>query len=245
MAKQDKIKNKSLLDLCDFDKKRNVYLSKSGQKYITALYNHFKGQNKNDKPFTINDIKKQPTVKQFKFKGVKDFKFICNLKAEPLQIKKDANYTRKNEKIIPNNFININAENIFKNEIGIAYMITTTIGNKEHIIKFGETRKTMKDRLGSYNCGTVNNWRTASTTNIKILQSFVATRLQYNLYICTNPKAPITIIYHGIKSIPIAYPYAIAVEDITIKEFIKQFKHKPLANIQADAKTKDYYEDED
>ena len=91
MAKQDKTKNKGLLDLCDFDKKKNVYLSKSGQEYIKALYNHFKGQNKNDKPFTISDIKKQPTVNQFKFKGVKDFKFICNLKADPLQIKKDAN----------------------------------------------------------------------------------------------------------------------------------------------------------
>jgi hypothetical protein len=68
------------------------------------------------------------------------------------------------------------------------YTLKAKIDGEEHIIKIGQTRKTFKDRLGSYNCGCVNNWRTASTTNLKLKQSLVATRQNIELYIFARNK---------------------------------------------------------
>jgi len=220
-----------LKKLCDFDGEK--YVSKSGNEYIKALGEIYKLDNKNDRPFTIEDIVKQPTMNEFKFSGLKDFEFICKLKANPLIISKDGK--RKNEKIIAYNFANTFKEKVFTNSLGVSYIITCQIDNKEHIIKIGSSRTSFAKRLASYNCGVVNNWRTASTTNIKILQSMVATRREFNLYIYDCSEDLYTIDWHGIHSVKFASPKALAVEDIMVKQFINQFKIKPLANVQTNA----------
>lgn len=219
-----------LISLCD--EYVNYFESKSGDEYIDALSNVFNLVNINDKPFNLNDIKFQPTLQEFQFEGKNDFRFICNLHAEPMKIGK-TDKKRKNEKIIANNFCGIEEKNIFEKSMGVAYMITCNLNEKEHIIKFGQTRTPFKARLGSYNCGVVNNWRTASTTNIKILQSMVTTRQVFNLYLfdCSEPE---TIVWHGVSQ-KVASPKSLAVEDIIIKKFIEQFGKKPLANVQVDA----------
>ena len=165
--------------LCDFNGEK--YVSKKGLEYINALDEVFTLININDRPFLIEDIKKQPRLEDFKFDGINDFHFICKLKASPLTIDKKG--YRINEKILAYNFVNDNAKEVFNKSLGVAYILTAVFDNVEYIIKIGSSRTTFKKRLGSYNCGVVNNWRTASTTNIKILQSFVTTRAEFNLYL--------------------------------------------------------------
>ena len=218
------------ISLCD--EINGGYIQKSGDDYLNALSKIFPLNNKNDRPFTLDDIKTQPTLKSFIFSGKNDFIFICNLQAKPLEIK---NSIRKNEKILAFNFASDNAKKIFDTSLGVAYVLTCEIENKEHIVKFGQSRTTFKQRLGSYNCGVVNNWRTASTTNIKMLQSFVATRATFNLYLYDCSDEVMIIEWRGEKSVPFASPKSLAVEDIMIKKFIAQFGIKPLANIQGDA----------
>lgn len=215
--------------LCDFD--GNKYVSKKGQSYIDALSKLFPLNNKNDTPFVLEEIYKQPTLDSFKFGGKNDFKFICNLHATPMEI--SANGERKNEKIIPTNFSSKQAQLIFTNSPGVAYMMTCVLNGKEYIIKFGQTRTPFKARLGSYNCGVVNNWRTASTTNIKILQSFVTTRQVFRLYIYDCGE-PIVYDWYGVHG-EVASPKSLFIEDVILKEFMKQYGTKPLANVQADA----------
>jgi hypothetical protein len=215
--------------LCDRD--GSSYFSKKGQAYIDALSKLFPLNNKNDQPFLIEDILKQPTLDSFRFEGKNDFEFICHLKARPLEITWTGD--RINEKILTSDFASRRAMSIFENSSGVAYMITCIINGKEYIIKFGQTRTPFKDRLGSYNCGVVNNWRTASTTNIKILQSMVTTRQQFNLYIYDCGE-PITYHWHGVTA-QVASPMSLMVEDVIVKEFMKQYGYKPLANVQADA----------
>lgn len=229
MAKIDSITLDELKSFCDY--KDGIYVSKSGDDYINALSAVFNLKNKNDKPFSVEDIKQQPTLDQFSFSGKNEFVFTCLLRTTPMKIE---NNIRKNEKIIPVNFANTTQENIFYKALGVAYMLTCVIDGKEHIVKIGCSRNTFKDRLGSYNCGVVNNWRTASTTNIKILQSFLTTRLDFKLYLC-DCSEPYQINWHGVLSPKFALPKYLAVEDIMIKQFIKQFGYKPLANIQANA----------
>jgi len=218
--------------LCDYDKTTDTYESKRGDSYISALSRLFKLVNKNDKPFTIDDIKKEPVLQSFRFGGVKDYEYICDLQARPLRI---SGTKRENEKILAVKFASNKAEDIFNNSKGVSYLITCPIDGKEHIIKIGQTRTPFKKRLGSYNCGVVNNWRTASTTNIKMLQSMVTTRLPFKLYICDCSADQYQTTWHGITSIKFASPKSLAVEDIMVKQFIKEFGKKPLANIQADA----------
>ncbi|UUD34800.1 hypothetical protein NPA07_03185 [Mycoplasmopsis caviae] len=143
---------------------------------------------------------------------------------------------RKNEKILATNFTSNNAQNIFNNSMGVAYLMTCEVEGVERIIKIGQTRNSFKDRLQSYNCGSVNNWRTASTTNIKLKQSMVCTRLPITLYLYDCGKLE-TFEWYGITSVPFANSFSLAVEDIMIKAFIKQFGQKPLINIQANATT--------
>ncbi len=144
---------------------------------------------------------------------------------------------RSNEKINVLNFTSNKAKEIFEKSLGVAYLLTAIVDEEEYIIKFGQTRTSFKKRLSSYNCGTVNAWRTASTTNIKMLQSMVTTRkrAKFKLYIydCSDDVNIYT--WHGIESVPFASPKSLAVEDIIINQFISQFEHKPLANIQAGA----------
>lgn len=227
---KDSLTLEQFVSLCD--EVDGIYIQKSGDDYLKALSKIFPLNNKNDKPFNLVEIKTQPTLKDFSFSGKDDFVFICNLKAKPLEITKTA---RKNEKIQAFNFANKNAKKIFDKALGVAYIITCEIDNKEHIVKFGQSRTTFKKRLGSYNCGVVNNWRTASTTNIKILQSLVATRAIFNLYLYDCSDEVTIIEWRGEKSVPFASPKSLAVEDIMIKKFIAQFGVKPLANIQGDA----------
>lgn len=229
MAK-DSLTLEQFISLCDDI--NGVYIQKSGEDYLNALSHIFPLNNKNDKPFNLTDIKAQPTLDDFSFSGKDDFVFICNLKATPLEIKGDI---RKNEKIQAFNFANKNVKNIFDKALGVAYIFTCEIENKEHIIKFGQSRTTFKKRLGSYNCGVVNNWRTASTTNIKMLQSLITTRATLNLYLYDCSDEVVIIEWRGEKSVPFASPKSLAVEYIMIKKFIAQFGYKPLANIQGDA----------
>jgi hypothetical protein len=213
----------------------DYYISKAGEEYINALNLLFGSKNINDRPFTAKDISKQPIIDDFKFPGLKEFVYVCELKAEPLKINKEE---RINERIIAINFYNKETQNIFEQSMGVAYLLTCLLQGKEHIVKIGQSRTTFKKRLQSYNCGVVNNWRTASTTNIKILQSFVATREKFKLYILDCSKDMEIYNWHGIKSVPFASSKALAYEDILIKEFIKKFKMKPLANVQANASEK-------
>lgn len=232
MAKKtkDSLALNQFISLCD--EINGVYIQKSGDDYLNALSKIFPLNNKNDKPFNLVEIQTQPTLKDFSFSGKDDFIFICNLRAKPLEIKDSI---RKNEKILALNFANENAKKIFDKALGVAYILTCKIENKEHIIKFGQSRTTFKKRLSSYNCGVVNNWRTASTTNIKMLQSFIATRATFNLYLYDCSDEVTIIEWRGEKSVPFASPKSLAVEDIMIKKFIAQFGVKPLANIQGDA----------
>ena len=147
-------------------------------------------------------------------------------------------FLKENEKIVVvnNSFADAEAREIFKNSLGVVYIFTCPIEDKEYIIKIGSSRTTFEKRLGSYNCGVVTNKRTASTTNMKILQSFVATRKIFNLYLLNFGDAT-TFIWHGVKSVPFASSRTLAYEDILVKEFINQFGIKPLANVQASATT--------
>lgn len=232
MPKKDSLSMGMLKTLCNYDVKTMQYIQKSGTDYIEALGNIFDLNNINDKPFTIEDIKNQPLLTDFKFPGVQDYKYICKLNIRALVIKDD---DRKNEKIVAESFAGLQEKNIFEKSLGVSYLLTCVIDEKEHIIKIGSSRTTFKKRLGSYNCGVVNNWRTASTTNIKILQSMVTTRKALNLYIYDCSKDYYVITWHGEKSVKFASPKALAVEDIMVKKFIKEFGFKPLANVQANA----------
>lgn len=169
MAQKNSVDINLLKQLCVFD--GEIYTSKVGEDYISSLSNVFHLDNTNNKPFTIEDVLNQPLINDFNFDGVKDFEYICKLKARPMTITLDGK--RKNEKIIPFDFVNDDAKKIFNSSLGVSYLLTCVINKKEYIIKIGSSRTTFKNRLGSYNCGVVNNWRTASTTNIKILQSYV------------------------------------------------------------------------
>ncbi|RAX53849.1 hypothetical protein CCY99_05565 [Helicobacter sp. 16-1353] len=220
-----------LKSLCDY--KNGIYIQKSGNEYIESLSKVFAINNKNDKPFSLDDIKSQPTLEEFSFSGKDDFIFICNLSVEPMSIDKDSK--RKNERIKAINFVGDKEKRIFEKALGVAYILTCKIGNREHIIKFGQSRTIFKKRLGSYNCGVVNNWRTASTTNIKMLQSMVTNRTDFNLYLYDCSDEVTIIEWRGEKSVPFASPKSLAVEDIMLKKFIQQFSFKPLANIQTDA----------
>ncbi|AZG68648.1 GIY-YIG nuclease family protein [Mycoplasma struthionis] len=194
--------------------------------------------NKNDKPFTLEDVKEQPELKDFKFEGIIDFQYICKLKIRPLEIVNDI---VTNEKILAFDFVNKETENVFKKSLGVVYMITCVSDGKEHIIKFGQTRTTFKERLNSYNCGTVTHWRTVSTTNIKIVQSMITTyttQTTYKLYIYDCSDDFYSFNWHGVESKKIATPKSIAAEDIIIKKFVEAFSKKPLANVHANATAK-------
>lgn len=206
----------TLKTLCNYDGEK--YIQKSGTDYINALGQVFPLSNNNDRPFTIDDVKKQPILSDFKFPGVSDYKYICKLSVKPLTITKEKGRVNEN-------------------------LLTCVIDGKEHIIKIGSSRTTFSKRLGSYNCGTVSYWRTASTTNIKILQSMVTTRKDLNLYIYDCSEDYYVIVWHDVESVKFASPKALAVEDIMIKQFIEQFGFKPLANIQANATEVETFDD--
>lgn len=170
-----------LKSLCNYDEASGNYIAKSGQKYIEALSKIVNIVNKNDLPIGVEDIIKQPLIDDFKFKGKDDFIYTCDLTIKPLAV---IDGIRQNEKIMPCKFSDDNAVILFNSALGIAYMFTAVVNGKEYIVKIGQSRTSFKQRLASYNCGVVNNWRTASTTNIKVLQSMQTTRVPFKLYLC-------------------------------------------------------------
>jgi len=230
--KKGKATLKELQSLCAYDRRTKTYTSLEGQDYADALERIFALDNKNDRPFLKDEIIMQPTLQEFDFEGKKEFIYTCELKAKPLTIE---NNKRKNERIEALNFSQ-DSEDVFTSHIGMAYIITCLVDGKEHIIKIGQTRKTFKERLGSYNCGVVYNWRTASTTNIKILQSLLASRScgTFKLYLCDCSTDPYQLNWYGVDSSLYATPKSLAVEEIMLRRFIQQFGRKPLANIQTD-----------
>lgn len=231
MAKKESLSIEQLKSVCDFDGEK--FVSKQGRDYINALSNLFSLNNKNDNPFTLEDVLLQPKLNDFNFTGLNDFVYVCKLKVKPMTI---TNNVRKNEKIIAFDFVDSNAKDLFNKALGVSYLLTCCIENNEYIIKIGSSRTTFAKRLTSYNCGVVYNWRTASTTNIKILQSMVTTRLTFKLYLCDCSDEKYYLKnWHGENSVAFASPKALAVEDITVKKFISQFGERPLANIQANA----------
>jgi hypothetical protein len=224
----------SFISLCDFDGKK--YVAKSGNDYVAALSALFPPnkdgkRNKNDTPFTRDEILRQPKLTDFKFDGVNDFVYVCNLEVDPLVITDEE---RSNEKIYAIDFQGEDAKKLYEKRLGVVYLLTCLIDDNEYIVKIGCSRTTFKDRLGSYNCGTVNNWRTASTTNIKMLQSFVATRETFKLYLFDSGE-PEVFNWHGVQSLPFASQIIYAVEDILVKKFMEIFGHKPLVNVQTSA----------
>lgn len=245
MAKKTKapvITKEQLLSLCDKDEATGNYIAKSGTPYIEALGRVFDLNNLNDRPFTVEDILQQPCKDDFAFGGVQDYVYICDLKARPLKMFLTGKKQRQNEKIevVPNSFQSKHCQEVFEKATGVSYLLTCKIEDREYMIKIGQTRLTFQKRLGSYNCGVVYNWRTASTTNIKILQSFVTTRLTFRLYLYDCSDCPYVLKdWHGVTSQPFASPKSLAVEDIMIKQFMAQFGQKPLANVQADATSND------
>ncbi len=221
---------KKLLSLCDYDPETKLFRSKIGKDYIDSIKIFLNSKNQNDIPFTIEDIMLQPTLNDFKFEGVKDFKFVCNLEAKPMYI--NSEYRKENERILVSN-LSDECKNLFSNVYGLVYIMTCNLNNKdEHIIKIGQTRNTFFDRLGSYNCGVITNCHTASTTNIKILQSFVATRAEFNLYICDCSDENKFFTWYNRTSPEIASNKSVAYENIIVNEFMKEFGQKPLANVQ-------------
>ena len=230
MARKDSLDLEILKMLCEYDGEK--YIQKSGDEYLLSLGEVFPLNNTNDNPFTVDDIKKQPLLSDFKFLGVADYRYICKLRVRPLTI---IDGERVNEKIIPVEFVGKEEKDIFDKSLGVSYLLTCVVEGKEHIIKIGSSRTTFKKRLGSYNCGVVNNWRTASTTNIKILRSMVTTRKDLNLYLYDCSDDYYVTVWHDVTSVKFASPKALAVEDIMVKKFIEQFGHKPLANVQANA----------
>ncbi len=224
----DKIKSLFILE-------NGKYQCKQDEAFVEAFKVLLGGKNKNDIPFTKSDIRKQPTLNQFNFEGKSDFTRVCQLLAKPIKILNDSEWeNEKIEALFNFDQKSVNNSDLFFNSMGVAYIITCELDRKEHIIKFGQTRTPFSLRLQSYNCGVINSFRTASTTNIKILQSFVACAVPFNLYLY-YPEAPKKYIWRGIESVDFASPFSLAVEDILLQEFKTQFGFKPLANIQSNA----------
>ena len=120
-----------LKSLCDF--KDGHYESKKGQDYLDALARIFPLDNINDNPFTINDIKQQPELRDFGFQGLIDYKYICKLSVRPMVITTDNR--RINEKIFPIEFASPEAERTFNQSLGVSYLLTCVIDGKEYVIK--------------------------------------------------------------------------------------------------------------
>ena len=243
-----KLNKEQLISLCDFSDEENCYISKSGKEYADALKAIFYPDddgNTNDKPFLEEDILVQPTLRRFHFAALDQFKFNCKLKAIPMKLDKNGDLmnlggrSKSREKVIAYDFYDDDAENIFKNSVGVAYIITCPIDDDEYIIKIGQTGGTFEDRLGSYNCGYVTNWRTASTTNIKIVQSFVATRKVFNLYIRDCGMLAKKYKWAHRSTALIASPLVEAIENICLQRFNEKFHCKPLANVQTKKQTDD------
>lgn len=230
-----KLTNEELKSLCNYSNEKELYVSKEKEDYINAISAFVSPKNKNDKPFLIEDIIKEPLLKEFQFEGLKDFSYVGDMVVKPLMITSDNK--RINERFIFQ-AVNEDTNNFVKTTLGIVYILACEINGNEYIIKIGKTQSTFNDRIYSYNCGTINNRisGSCSTTNFKILQSCHTSRLNLKVYLCDCSKNLYSINWYGVQSVAVATPEATVKEDILIKEFIKQFGKKPLCNIQANVK---------
>lgn len=236
-------KNELIKQFCDVDENGN-YHGKRGKALIDAMESVYGVKNRNDKPFLVDEIVQQPELKDFKFEGVKDFKFICKLKGHLVEILKEYDHKlnrtkgRINEYIEAYDFASDDAKSIFNNAVGVVYILTAFVDGKEYIIKIGQSRNTFNERLASYNCGALVNWRTASTTNVKILQSMVANDIEFGLHLygCCSLT---TFTWHGVESEKFPTSESLAYEHILNHQFMKEFGRPALANVQVNITDRD------
>ena len=240
MARQTKIKQDRLEQIKDMlvQNTDGSYIQKSGTDYIIKFQeyvkNKFSKKSKNLQLFTVDKILELGHKKNnVSFAGINDFKYVCSVTTQKLKI--SADLIRENEKIIiKEDTITQDGQKIIYESKGVVYLITCMINNDEYIIKFGQTRKTFKERLDSYNCGVILNLGTASTTNIHILQSLLANEFEYKIYICDCSDVIEQFKWHGIKSREFASSKSLAFENIILKEFKKEFGSLPVANTQVE-----------
>lgn len=212
------------------------YIQKTGKdfidsfkKYIADKLTEKKSNNLN--LYTVEQVESSPLIDELNFSGIKDFKLLGELSYQKLIINADNTYT--NQKLYIENLDETN-KNIYEKSKGILYMIVGVIDNKKHIIKFGQTRKTLEERIGSYNCGTIKNIGTASTTNVFILQSIIASDIKYEVYYVDCSDFIERFKWYDQISKSFASSKSLAFENIILQQYIKQFNEKPLGNTQAE-----------
>ena len=225
-----------LISMCN-KQKDGSYIQKTGDLFIDSFKKHIekkhKKECKNLSLFSIDDIKKQKELCDFSFQGKNDFKLVGKLVGEKMKI--DSTNKITYEKIvIKDDKFETGTEYIYKNSKGVVYMITALLDNKEYIIKFGSSRKVLMERINSYNAGKIRNIGTASTANIFILQSIIASNLEFNLYVCDCSDFIERFKWYDKISAPFASSKSLAYENIIIKAFEEQFKCIPIGNTQKD-----------
>lgn len=217
-------------------------VSKTGNEYIDAvvdiLSRHRKKKlNTSDYPIKKEEIISEDACAEYSafnrdFIGIREFAYAGKFKGITIKYSK-AGTPLNNEQIelLPESGV----DDIINKKEGIAYILTCVADEKEYIIKIGETRKTFAERLKSYNCGYLNNIDTASKTNIRIVQTIVANQdLTFKIYLkdCSADKKPFD--WAGKRSKEYPTSFRIAVQDITIAEYIRLYGRKPIGNVQVD-----------
>ncbi len=197
----------------------------------------------NENAFSKKDIVAQPELKDFNFKGLKDFIPAGKLSLNPLEIlinKDEKQNVVIQEKVSLNDYASEEAKTKWNTYLGACYILTAVVDGKEHFIKVGQTRKTMSERAGSYSTGSLKYIGKNSTTNLRILQSMVNADpdVEFRMHIWYNPDrhSGRISLYDEISS-PLADGTQLAMEEITIKKFVQQFGFKPLGNVQMDPQT--------
>lgn len=158
---------------------------------------------------SIKELSKEVRFSEYMHKD--HFTHICdiipNKKEEKLEIKEiDHNKTK---------------------EDGLVYILVI----KNKIFKIGQSITNITKRVQSYNCGKTE-YRisgTNSTTNYFVLQSLLNLNERINVYAYFTKKQKYEIFgEHGEDS----FPSSKVVERKVMKDFIHQYKKKPIANTQ-------------
>lgn len=169
--------------------------------------------NKTDIILNWKDLDEEIYIDNFK-EGMhyftKSFQLIPNIEKELIEI----NYDILNEEMIDK----------ANNKKGFVYIMVI----EDKIFKIGQTTVTLKDRIGSYNCGKKKNREkgTASVTNYFILQSLLKINKVVDIYTYYLPTFNLDLFGETITNIS-ASPSKIA-EGIIIKRFEKKFNRKPI-----------------
>ncbi len=169
-----------------------------------------KKKNKNIIPLTsINELIDEIKYSAVNFKTY--FKKICEILPVPEQ-----------EKLMLQNG---NDENL--NKQGLVYIFVIN----GYIFKIGQSIKSIKNRIQSYNCGKVE-YRIAgtnSTTNYFVLQSL----LKINAVVEVYAYFPETLSYTVFdKVFADSYPPAKRAENMLMEDFIKTYNKKPIGCTQ-------------